>query len=217
MPEREAGSRSFELWLWLWCLMGKWLWLTVAAGCHILLLIMMIMSEAQRSDIKGKWEAMAGSDKTKKVACALCRNFVEILSTWLKIKNNELQTTTLNAERGMRTSNSHSAAPVACSLPVAFGLWSCDGLLVSGVLRMLRVPVCCMLVRGATRYCLRHIRLRTCRYVVQQQDMLDERPLGRLNRLGDASSTGPPVRSRSGGAVGPVDRTGPKIEPGPQP
>jgi len=42
---------------------------------------MMIMSEAQRSDIKGQWEAMAGSDETKKVACALCGNFVEILST----------------------------------------------------------------------------------------------------------------------------------------
>jgi hypothetical protein len=30
------------------------------------------MSEDQRSDIKGEREAMAGSDETKKVACALC-------------------------------------------------------------------------------------------------------------------------------------------------
>jgi hypothetical protein len=46
----------------------------------IISLIMMIMSEAQRSDIKGKWEVEVVSDQTKKAACALCRNFVEILS-----------------------------------------------------------------------------------------------------------------------------------------
>ena len=44
------------------------------------------MSEDQRSDIKGEREAMAGSDETKKVTCALCGcalcgNFVEKLST----------------------------------------------------------------------------------------------------------------------------------------
>ena len=47
----------------------------------IISLIIMIMSEDQRSDIKGKWEVELGSDQTNKVACALCGNFVEILST----------------------------------------------------------------------------------------------------------------------------------------
>jgi hypothetical protein len=53
----------------------------------------------------------------------------------------------------------------------------------------------------------------TCRYVVGSSKICWMSALACL----DASSTGLPVRSRSGGAVGPVDRTGHKIEPGPQP
>ena len=160
------------------------------------------MSEDQRSDIKGERETMAGSDETKKVACVLwlCGNFVEKLSTWLKSKNNKQQTT-INAERGTRTSNRrHFAAPVACS--VAASSVACS------------LPAAYLSTLRATAYATYvYVWLGTCRYVVGSSKICWMSAPACL----DASSTGPPVRSRSRGAVGPVDRTGHKIEPGPQP